>query len=156
MYVNLEGQNPSGSIKDRIVLGLVRAAEERGELRSGQTIDEVSSGNTAIALAMICCQRDYLTHVVIPEDAAPNMGDILHAFGAEVTWCESEAGMNRAIELAKEIADKCDGYYLSQFSDEINVRTHYETTGPEIVEALPRVHVFVAGIGTGGTIMGVA
>ncbi len=155
LYAKLEGQNPSGSIKDRVVLGLVMAAEERGDLSPGHTIVEASSGNTAIALAMACRQRDYQVHVAIPEDAAPNVGDILHAFGAEVTWCESEAGMNRAIELAKEVARKRDGYYLSQFSDEVNVRTHYETTGQEIVDVLPRVDAFVAGIGTGGTIMGV-
>jgi cysteine synthase len=155
MYAKLEGQNPSGSIKDRVVIGLVKSAEERGDIRPGHTIVEASSGNTSIALAMACRQRDYQVHVVIPEDAAPNIGDILHAYGAEVTWCESNAGMNRAIELAKEIAEERDGYYLGQFSDEVNVRTHYQTTGEEIVEALPRVDAFVAGIGTGGTIMGV-
>ena len=155
IYAKLEGQNPSGSIKDRIVLSLVEAAEERGALHTGDTIVEASSGNTAIALALIARRKGYRAHVVIPNDAAPSIRDILAVYGVLVTWCESRAGMQGAIELAHGIAAQPGHYYLGQFSDAVNVETHYATTGQEIVDALPRVDAFIAGIGTGGTIMGV-
>ena len=156
IYAKLEGQNPSGSVKDRIVLGMVEAAERRGELRPGDTIVEASSGNTAIALALVANQKGYQVRVVIPEEVVPSVADILELYGAEVVWCEPEKGMKGAIELARSIADADRRYYLGQFSDRTNMDTHYRTTGVEIREALPRIDVFVAGIGTGGTIMGVA
>jgi cysteine synthase len=155
LFAKLEGQNPTGSIKDRIVLRMLNEAERRGDIAPGSTIVEASSGNTAIALAMIGKQRGYRIHVVVPNDVAPSIRDILELYNTEVTWCESRAGMRGAIELALDIAQRKNCYYLDQFDDKANVATHYETTGKEIIEALPQVDVFVAGIGTGGTIMGV-
>ena len=155
IFAKLEGQNPSGSIKDRIVLGIVEAAERRGDLKPGDTIVEASSGNTAIALAMIGKQKGYRVRVCIPRNVAPSIADVLHVYGAEVSWSDAERGMEGAIEEARRAAEKDGAYSLSQFGDQVNVETHYRTTGMEIVAALPRVDLFVAGIGTGGTIMGV-
>jgi cysteine synthase len=155
VFAKLEGQNPSGSVKDRIVLSMVDAAERRGDLKPGYTIVEASTGNTAIALALLSKQKGYEIKVVIPEGVVPTMGDILALYGAEVVRCEPHAGLKGAIELASQMAEKRGHYCLGQFYDSANVEAHYRTTGPEIVRALPRVDVFVAGIGTGGTIMGV-
>lgn len=155
IFAKLEGQNPSGSIKDRIVRAMVEAAEQRGDLRPGQTIVEASSGNTAIALAMVGKQKGYDVRLVIPKGVAPSISDILRFYGAEVTWCEPLAGMKGAIDLASALAQEHGFYALGQFTDRVNVEVHYQTTGREIAEALPEVDAFVAGIGTGGTIMGV-
>ena len=155
IFAKLEGHNPTGSIKDRIVLAMIEAAERRGDLKPGGAIVEASSGNTAIALAMVGKQKGYITRVVIPRDAAPSIGDILKVYGADVTWCEPKAGMKGAIGLARDLAQAHGYYYLGQFTDQVNMETHYQTTGREIAEALPRIDVFVAGIGTSGTIMGV-
>jgi cysteine synthase len=155
IYAKLEGQNPSGSIKDRVVLAMVEEAERRGDLRTGDTIVEASSGNTGIALAMIGKQKGYSVRVIIPGEVAPSIGDLLELYGAEITWCEPKAGMKGAIELAEEMASARDCHYLGQFENRINLETHYHTTGQEIAQALPRVDVLVAGIGTSGTITGV-
>ena len=155
IYAKLEGQNPSGSVKDRIVLAMVEAAERSGRLKPGGVIVEASSGNTAIALAMVGKQKGYRVRVVIPRRVAPSIKDILHILGAEVTWCESRGGMKRAIELAAALAQQEGYYYLGQFTDEVNIQAHFYGTGTEVVEALPQVDALVAGIGTGGTIMGV-
>ncbi|MFQ6028932.1 MAG: PLP-dependent cysteine synthase family protein [Dehalococcoidia bacterium] len=156
LFAKLEGSNPSGSIKDRIVLAMVEEAERRGELQPGDTIIEASSGNTGIALSLIGKLKGYHTHVVIPEEVAPSVGDLLELYGAEITWCESRVGMKGAIDLSQEIAQSGRGHYLGQFDNYINLETHYRTTGAEIVRALPQIDVFVAGIGTGGTITGVS
>ena len=156
IFAKLEGSNPSGSIKDRIVLAMVEAAERRGDLRPGDTIAEASSGNTGIALSLIGKLKGYRTQVIIPEQVAPSVGDLLKLFGAEITWCESRVGMKGAIDLAQEIAQSQGSHYLGQFDNTINLETHYRTTGAEIVRDLPQVDVFVAGIGTGGTITGVS
>ena len=156
IFAKLEGSNPSGSIKDRIVLAMVEAAERRGVLRPGDTIAEASSGNTGIALSLIGKLKGYRTQVIIPEQVAPSVGDLLKLFGAEITWCESRVGMKGAIDLAQEIAQSQGSHYLGQFDNTINLETHYRTTGAEIVRDLPQVDVFVAGIGTGGTITGVS
>jgi cysteine synthase len=155
LFAKLEGQNPTGSVKDRIVRRIVEAAEGRGDLVPGSTIVEASSGNTAIALAMIGKQRGYRIHVVIPHDVAPSIGDILALYDTDVTWCPADVGMKGAIDLARGMARTGGFYYLNQFDDQENIATHYDTTGYEISQALPTVDVFVAGIGTGGTIMGV-
>ena len=155
IYAKLEGQNPSGSVKDRIVLAMVEAAERRGDLKPGDTIIEASSGNTAIALAMVAKQRGYKARVVIPKHVAPSIGDILRIFGAKVTWCDSVGGMKGAIDLAEQIAGQEGFYFLGQFTDDVNCQAHYQGTGAEIAVALPEVDAFVAGIGTGGTVMGV-
>ena len=155
LFAKLEGQNPSGSVKDRIALALVEAAERRGDLKPGATIIEASSGNTAIALAMVAKQKGYRVQVVIPEGVAPSISDILALYGADIIWCEPRAGMKGAIELAQQRAEAHGYYPLRQFFDQANTEAHYRTTGREIVEALGQVDVFVAGIGTGGTLMGV-
>ncbi|MEE9285744.1 MAG: cysteine synthase family protein [Dehalococcoidia bacterium] len=155
IFAKLEGQNPTGSIKDRIALGLVRAAERRGALTPGDTIIEASSGNTAIALAFVAKQLGYRARVVLPRGIAPSVRDILEVYEVEITWAEAGAGMAEAIELAQRIADAEGLYLLGQFSDPVNVDVHYRTTGAEIVRDLPDVDVFVAGIGTSGTVMGV-
>jgi cysteine synthase B len=155
IYAKLESQNPTGSIKDRIVHKIIQDAERYGAIKPGDTIVEASSGNTAIALAMIGKQRNYKIHVVIPVDVAPSIADILKLYGTTVTWCNSRVGMKGAIEIAIALARDNGYYYLDQFDNEANINAHYETTGSEICDALPSVDVFVAGIGTGGTIMGV-
>ncbi|MDA0733873.1 MAG: cysteine synthase family protein [Chloroflexi bacterium] len=155
IFAKLEGQNPSGSIKDRITLAMVEEAEIRGELRAGDTIIEASSGNTAIALALIAKQRGYQVRVIIPGEVAPSIGDLLELYGAEIIWCEPKAGMKGAIDLAREMAQAQGYHYLGQFDNRINQETHYRTTGKEIVQALSQIDVLVAGIGTGGTITGV-
>ena len=155
IFAKLEGQNPSGSIKDRIVLSIVEAAESRGELSTGDTVIEASSGNTAIALAMVGKQKGYEVRVVIPRGVAPSVTDVLRLCDVDVIWCEPQAGMKGAIDLARQMAEDNGYYYLGQFTDEMNIETHYRTTGLEIVKALPDVDLFVAGIGTGGTITGV-
>ncbi|MBI2872822.1 MAG: cysteine synthase family protein [Chloroflexi bacterium] len=155
LFAKLEGQNPSGSVKDRIVLAMIEAAEQRGELKPGDTIVEASSGNTAIALAMMGKQKGYGVQVVIPRGVTPSVADILGLCGAEVTWCEPRAGLKGAIDLALNMAATRGYYPLQQFASQVNVEVHYHTTGKEIAEALPEVDLFVAGVGTGGTIMGV-
>jgi cysteine synthase len=156
IFAKLEGQNPSGSIKDRIVLAMVEEAEAKGRLKPGDTIVEASSGNTAIALSLICKQKGYSVRVVIPGEVPPSIGDLLELYGAEITWCQPQAGMKGAIDLALEMAQSEGCHYLGQFDNRINLDTHYLHTGLEIVQAQPEVDVFVAGIGTGGTIMGVS
>jgi len=155
IFAKLEGQNPSGSVKDRIVLAMVEAAERRGDLKPGDTIIEASSGNTAISLAMVAKQKGYGVRLVIPRHVAPSISDILKLYRGKVTWCDSPGGMKAAIDLAAAIAEREGYFYLRQFTNDVNEETHYGTTGTEIVEALPEVDAFVGGIGTGGTIMGV-
>ena len=155
IFAKLEGQNPSGSIKDRIALAMIEKAETEGRLRRGGSIVEASSGNTAIALALVGKQKGYAVRVVIPGEVAPSIGDLLHLYGAEITWCEPRAGMKGAIDLALEMSRSEGFHYAGQFDNRINLRTHYHHTGAEIAAALPSVDVFVAGIGTGGTITGV-
>ena len=155
IFAKLEGQNPSGSVKDRIALAMVERAEQQGLLHPGDTIVEASSGNTAIALAMIAKQKGYAVRVIIPGEVAPSIGDLLELYGAEITWCEPRAGMKGAIDLALEMSQEDGFHYVGQFDNPMNLQTHYATTGDEIAGALPVVDVLVAGIGTGGTITGV-
>ena len=154
IFGKMEGQNPTGSIKDRIALALVERAESEGRLAPGDTILEASSGNTAIALAFVAKQKGYRAHVVVPEGVAPSISDLLDLLGAEVTWCGVEGGMGHALEVAADLAADRGYKLLGQFTDQANPDTHYASTGREIADALPSVDVFVAGIGTGGTIMG--
>lgn len=155
LFAKLEGQNPSGSVKDRIVLAMLDAAERRGALRPGATLVEASTGNTAIALAALAPRRGYAVRVVLPHGVVPSVADILDLYGAQIEWHEPEAGMRGAIGRAQEIAARPGHYALGQFTDAANAACHYATTGAEIAAAMSRVDVFVAGIGTGGTIMGV-
>ncbi|MCA9619639.1 MAG: pyridoxal-phosphate dependent enzyme [Myxococcales bacterium] len=155
IFAKLEGCNPSGSIKDRIALGLVREAERRGDLEPGMTIVEASTGNTAIALAMVARQLGYSIKVMVPEGVPPSIWDTLELLDAQIDWCKPCAGMRGAIEHARREAVRLGGYALRQFSNPLNVDIHYEQTGAELDDALDHVDVFVSGIGTGGTITGV-
>jgi cysteine synthase len=155
IFAKLEGSNPSGSIKDRIVLAMIKAAEARGDLKPGDTIVEASTGNTAIALAVIAKRRGYRARIVLPRGIVPSVPDLLALYDAEISWEEPLGGMRGTIEAAHRIAEQGGFHELGQFTHQANVDCHYATTGAEIAAALDRVDVFVAGIGTGGTIMGV-
>ncbi|MFN7972075.1 MAG: cysteine synthase family protein [Acidobacteriota bacterium] len=155
IFAKLEGQNPSGSVKDRIASGLVAAAEARGDLKPGDTIVEATTGNTGIALAMVSRQKGYKACTILPRGVAPSIKDLLELLGVDIIWCEPSAGMKGCIDRAQRLAAERGYYPLSQFGNPENVEIHYRTTGAEIVAAIPDVTVFVAGIGTGGTIMGV-
>ncbi len=155
IFAKLEGQNPSGSIKDRIAAALVDNAERRGVLRPGDTIVEASTGNTAIALAMVARQKGYRLVVVVPEGVVPSIGDILDLYGVEVEVVKPEVGLRGAMRRALALAEQ-DGWYATrQFDNPLNVSTHFDQTGGELVSQLDQVDAFVAGIGTGGTLMGV-
>ncbi len=155
IFAKIEGQNPSGSVKDRIALGLVLAAERDGRLKPGGTIVEASSGNTGIALAMVGKRRGYDVKVVLPKATVPAIVEVLALYGVDGIFCEQCQDMQQAVGLAKRMAMREGWHMLGQFDDPTNVRVHYEHTGGEILAQLPQVDVFVAGIGTGGTIMGV-
>jgi cysteine synthase len=155
IFAKLEGQNPSGSIKDRIVLGMLRAARREGRLRPGMPLVEASTGNTGIALAMIGRRLGHPVKVFVPENVFPEIGVLLRVYGAEVVWTPAELGVKGAMEAAHRYdVEHGECWMLDQFGNLENVRAHYETTGPEILEDVPDVDVLVAGIGTGGTIMG--
>lgn len=156
IFAKLEGQNPSGSIKDRVALALIDAAEARGDIRPGDTLVEASTGNTGIALAMVARQKGYQLKVVIPHGVVPSIADILELYGVEILWVEPRGGMQGAIEHAQALAARHGWYPVNQFGNPLNVETHYRGTGSEIARELPKVDVLVAGIGTGGTIMGVS
>jgi cysteine synthase len=156
LFAKLEGQNPSGSIKDRVARCLVEKAEANGWIGPGSTLVEASSGNTAIALAMVARQKGYRLVVVVPEGVPPTIRDILQLCGVEIVWAPPVAGMRGAIDMAGELAERHGYHPVNQFMDPCNIRTHYETTGLEIAASLEQIDAFVAGIGTGGTIMGVA
>jgi cysteine synthase B len=154
-FAKLEGRNPTGSVKDRIVLAMVREAERDGRLRPGATIIEASTGNTGIALAMVGRALGYPVQIVMPENVFPEIPRVAAAFGAEITWVPAEEGVSGAIKLATEMAEAEHIFMLNQFASGMNVQAHYEGTGLEILEDLPRVDAFVAGLGTAGTLMGV-
>jgi len=155
VYAKLEGQNPTGSVKDRIALYMIRAAEESGELTPDKTILEPTSGNTGISLAMVARAKGYRLLCVLPDIVTPEREQLLRAFGAEVLYAEGARSTNDAIFKAQQMADS-DKYFMPyQYGNENNPRAHYETTGPEILRDLPQVDLFVAGLGTGGTLTGV-
>jgi [CysO sulfur-carrier protein]-thiocarboxylate-dependent cysteine synthase len=153
IYAKLEGQNPTGSIKDRIALSMVDAAD----LQPGQELLEPTSGNTGISLALVAKLRGYKLTCVMPANATPERRMLLELYGATVVDSPGEEGSNGAVRLAQEIAAGDDRYVmLFQYANEANPRAHYEGTGTEIVRDLPRVDAVVAGLGTGGTLMGTA
>ncbi len=158
IFAKLEGQNPTGSVKDRIALKMIERAESDGELSPSRTILEPTSGNTGISLAMIGGLKGYKVKVVMPENVSEERSQLLYAYGAEIVFSDGEKGSNGSIEVAQEMAAKNPHDYLMmyQYGNEGNPDAHYETTGPEIIEAVPDVTAFVAGLGTGGTLMGVA
>jgi cysteine synthase len=155
IFAKLEGQNPSGSVKDRIALGLVRAAEAEGRIQPGDTLVEASSGNTGIALAMVGLRLGYKINIVLPKSIAPSITDVLERYGVETIYCDQCQDMKNAIDLAERLAGKNGWTPLRQFWSRTNRDVHYATTGAELVQQLPKIDVFVAGIGTGGTVMGV-
>ena len=156
ILVKLEGQNPTGSVKDRIAKAMVEEAEADGTLIPGRTIIEPSSGNTGIALAMIARLRGYPIKVVLPENVSVERRQMLEVFGAEIIASPGAEGSNGAVRLARRLADENpDWAFLYQYANEANPRAHYATTGPEILRDVPDITHFVAGLGTSGTLMGV-
>jgi [CysO sulfur-carrier protein]-thiocarboxylate-dependent cysteine synthase len=156
IFAKLEGQNPGGSSKDRIALRMIELAEEAGELRPGDTILEPSSGNTGIGLAMVARLRGYHLRVVMPENVSVERRQLLEIFGAEIVLSPAEEGSNGAIRLSEKLgADDPSLVRLFQYGNPANPLAHYEHTGPEIWRDCPEVDVFVAGLGTSGTLMGV-
>jgi cysteine synthase B len=155
LYAKLEGQNPTGSIKDRIAKTMVEAAEASGELEPGRELLEPTSGNTGISLAMVAKLKGYPLTCVLPENSTPERIKLLQLYGAEVIFSPAAEGSNGAVRLALRLAERDPRYFmLNQYGNEANPRAHYEGTGAEIAEALPRVDALVAGLGTGGTLMG--
>ncbi|GAA2620365.1 cysteine synthase [Dactylosporangium fulvum] len=156
LWAKLEDRNPTGSVKDRVALWMVKAAEEAGRLRPGDTIIEPTSGNTGIALAMVAKLRGYRLVCVMPENVSSERSALLRMYGAEIIFSPAAGGSNRAVAVAKEIAaEHPDWVMLFQYGNEANARAHYESTGPEILRDLPTITHFVAGLGTTGTLMGV-
>jgi [CysO sulfur-carrier protein]-thiocarboxylate-dependent cysteine synthase len=156
IWAKLEGQNPGGSSKDRIAKKMVELAERDGVLHTGTTILEPSSGNTGIGLALVARLRGYRLRIVMPENVSPERRQLLEIFGAEVTLSPGEEGSNGAIRMAEKIAaDHPEYVLLFQYGNPANPLAHYEGTGPEIWRDCPEVDVFVAGLGTSGTLMGV-
>jgi cysteine synthase/molybdopterin converting factor small subunit len=155
VYAKLEGQNPTGSIKDRIAKTMVEAAEASGELEPGRELLEPTSGNTGISLAMVAKLKGYPLTCVIPENSTPERVRMLELYGAKIVLSPGSEGSNGAVRHALRLAESESRYFmLNQYANEANPRAHYEGTGAEIAEALPRVDAFVAGLGTGGTLMG--
>jgi cysteine synthase B len=156
ILVKLEGQNPAGSVKDRIAKAMVDDAEAEGRLRPGATILEPSSGNTGIGLAMVCRVKGYRLRVVLPENVSVERRQLLEIFGAEIILSPGDEGSNGAVRLAQRLAkEQDDAVFLYQYGNPANPRSHYEGTGPEIWRDCPEVTHFVAGLGTSGTLMGV-
>jgi cysteine synthase len=157
IFAKLEGSNPTGSVKDRIALYMVNQAEREGLISPGQTLIEPTSGNTGISLAMVCKIRGYRFQAVMPENVSDERRQLLRAFGAEIVSTEGSRGSNGAIEVAQRMAaEDPELTMLYQYGNQANPLAHYETTGPEILDAVPDVSAFVAGLGTGGTLMGVS
>jgi cysteine synthase B len=155
LYAKLEGQNPSGSIKDRIAQAMLDAAEASGELEPGRRLLEPTSGNTGIALALQARLRGYQLTCVVPANVTAERRRLLRLYGAEIVDSPGDEGSNGAVRVALELAESEPSYFMPfQYANEANPRAHYEGTGAEIAEALDRVDVFVAGLGTGGTLMG--
>jgi [CysO sulfur-carrier protein]-thiocarboxylate-dependent cysteine synthase len=156
IFAKLEGQNPGGSSKDRIALKMVELAERDGVLTPGDTILEPSSGNTGIGLALVAKLRGYRLRVVMPDNVSIERRQLLEIFGAEVVSSPGDQGSNGAIRLAEQLAaDDPSLRLLFQYGNPANPLAHYEGTGPEIWRDCPEVDVFVAGLGTSGTLMGV-
>ena len=156
LFGKLEGDNPTGSVKDRIAKYLIEDGERSGRLKRGGTILEPTSGNTGISLAMIARLKGYSLKVVMPESVSPERVQLLQAYGAQIIFSDAEKGTNESILVAQGIAEENPNVYMPyQYGNTANPRAHEETTGPEIARDLPDVDTFVAGLGTGGTLMGV-
>jgi cysteine synthase A len=157
LFAKLEAFNPGGSVKDRIGVAMIAAAEREGRIEPGRTtIVEATSGNTGIALAFVCAAKGYDLILTLPEGMSRERDSLLRLYGAEVQVTESLGGMNEAVDAARALASRDDVFLPDQFSNPANPEAHRRTTGPELWTALDgRIDVFVAGVGTGGTITGV-
>src|SRR4051812_37797592 len=155
LYAKVESFNPGGSVKDRIGIAMVEAAEAEGRIEPGRTtIVEATSGNTGIALAFVCAAKGYDLVLTLPQGMTRERERLLRLYGARVEIIESLGGMNEAVEAARALARRDDVWMAQQFSNPANPEAHRRTTGPEILDALGGVDAFVAGVGTGGTITG--
>jgi cysteine synthase B len=155
IYAKLEGANPTGSVKDRVARSLIEDAEERGAIAPGQTILEPTSGNTGISLAMICSRKGYPLKVVMPDNVTEERTQLLHMYGAEIVFSPGDQGSNGAVAMALDMAQSDSSYYMPyQYGNQANPAAHYNGTAVEILEELDEVTAFVAGLGTGGTLMG--
>jgi cysteine synthase len=156
IYAKLEAQNPTGSIKDRVAKAMVETAEAAGELEPGRELLEPTSGNTGISLALLAKLKGYPLTCVMPENATEERKRLLRLFGAQIVFSPGAEGSNGAVRTALELAEREPKYFMPfQYANEANPRAHYEGTGAEIAAALDRVDIVVAGLGTGGTLMGV-
>ena len=156
IWAKLESHNPTGSVKDRVARALIEDAEEKGLIGPGQTILEPTSGNTGISLAMICSRKGYPVKVVMPENVTPERTQLLQMYGAEIVYSPGDKGSNGAVEMALDMAASDASYYMPyQYGNQANPAAHYNGTAPEILEELDEISAFVAGLGTGGTLMGV-
>jgi cysteine synthase B len=156
ILAKLESHNPTGSIKDRTALSLIEDAERRGAIRPGDTIMEPTSGNTGISLAMICRVRGYRLVAVMPENVTQERRQLLTLYGAEIVETDGEFGSNGAVEVARKLSAENGVFMPFQYGNPANPRAHYEGTAEEIVRDCPEIDAFVAGLGTGGTLMGCA
>jgi cysteine synthase B len=155
VWAKLESRNPTGSVKDRVARSLIEDAEEKGAIRPGQTILEPTSGNTGISLAMICKRKGYPVKVVMPDNVTQERTQLLKMYGAEIVYSDGSKGSNGAVELALEMAAADSSYYMPyQYGNAANPLAHYNGTALEILEELDEISAFVAGLGTGGTLMG--
>jgi [CysO sulfur-carrier protein]-thiocarboxylate-dependent cysteine synthase len=154
IWAKLESRNPTGSVKDRVARALIEDAEEKGAIAPGQTILEPTSGNTGISLAMICSRKGYPLKVVMPENVTPERTQLLQMYGAQIVCSEGSKGSNGAVEKALEMARDSRYYMPYQYGNMANPNAHYNGTALEIIEELDEVSAFVAGLGTGGTLMG--
>ncbi|HEY7102151.1 MAG TPA: cysteine synthase [Mycobacteriales bacterium] len=155
LWAKLEDRNPTGSVKDRAAIWMIRAAEKDGRLRPGSTILEPTSGNTGISLAMVAQLRGYGLICVMPENTSIERRQLLEMYGAKIIFSPAAGGSNQAVAMAKELAEeRSDWVMLYQYGNPANALAHYETTGPEILRDMPTITHFVAGLGTTGTLMG--
>ncbi|MBA2643232.1 MAG: cysteine synthase family protein [Actinobacteria bacterium] len=155
LFAKLEGQNPTGSIKDRVAKAMIDAAEATGELEPGRRLLEPTSGNTGISLALVARLRGYPLTCVMPANVTEERRRLLRLYGADIVDSPPEEGSNGAVRLALELAERDPRLYMPfQYANAANPRAHYEGTGAEIASVLDRLDVFVAGLGTGGTLMG--
>jgi [CysO sulfur-carrier protein]-thiocarboxylate-dependent cysteine synthase len=155
LFAKLEFYNPTGSIKDRIAKSMIERAEQEGAISPGQTVLEPTSGNTGISLGLVCRLKGYPLKVVMPENVTEERSKLLRMYGAEIVYSEGSKGSNGAVEVALEMAEKDSSYYMPyQYGNPANPDAHYYGTAEEILEELDDVTAFVAGLGTGGTLMG--